>query len=405
MLQQLRLENFKGLKKAEIDFGRITVLIGPNGTGKSSILQALMVLRQSRQSSNLEVNGSLINLGNFEDILDKGALKKQIGFGCSAGVAEYPTIGIPQGASFSCDGYFTPDLVSLNVNVGIDQEKYISVKTERKGTAAVEPKMLIPKGFSLEELRAVVQPIWTFTTPLSIREIAGSQKNADAGKVFAEEIKELLSELDKVLNKVHYVPAIRGLELPDYLLSAKASNDFTPGQNTELASTFAYAGSDIKEMVSTWSEDITGSPISPKLIPGKRVRIQSDVVPGGIPVIGNGFGTNQLAQVLLMLAITPKYSLLAIEEPEIHLHPKAQPKLCDILLQNVKTRDKQLVISTHSQYILYSFIQAVKNGKLTQDELSIYYFEEKGEKPRRVEQDECGDIYETVKNFFYEPDS
>ena len=172
------------------------------------------------------------------------------------------------------------------------------------------------------------------------------------------------------------------------------------GQNMQLASTFAYAGRDIEEIVSIWSEEITGSEIGPLVIPGKFVAVKSYVVPGGIPVIGDGSGTNQLVQLLLTLAITPKRSLLAIEEPEIHLHPKAQTKLCDRLVEISKTHEKQLVVTTHSQYILYALVQAVKRATLTRDELAIYYFEEKGAEPYRVEQDEYGDIYDWGKNFF-----
>jgi predicted ATPase len=63
MLKKLILENFKGIKKADISFGKITVLIGPNGTGKSSISHSLMALKQSIGQNRLVTNGHLINLG------------------------------------------------------------------------------------------------------------------------------------------------------------------------------------------------------------------------------------------------------------------------------------------------------------------------------------------------------
>jgi predicted ATPase len=177
--------------------------------------------------------------------------------------------------------------------------------------------------------------------------------------------------------------------------------DFAPGANAQVASTLAYGGRPVEDMVSDWSEAITGSRLSAPLIPELKVTVRSNAAPGGIPVICDGFGTNQLVQLLLTLAITPKQSLVAIEEPEIHLHPKAQTKLCNVLLGVAKAQEKQLVITTHSQDVLYAFVSAVKDGKLSRDELALYYFEEKGKEPRRIEQDEYGDIYDWGKHFFY----
>ena len=47
MITNITLENFKCFRRVEINPKRLTVLIGPNGTGKSSVLQALLLLKQS----------------------------------------------------------------------------------------------------------------------------------------------------------------------------------------------------------------------------------------------------------------------------------------------------------------------------------------------------------------------
>lgn len=253
------------------------------------------------------------------------------------------------------------------------------------------------------EVSVILTTQKTVARPLSIKSLSQSGGLDDELKAFEEKTNDLLSAIEILLRNTYYVPAIRGLEQPTYALAAEPNTDFAPGQNMQLASTFAYAGRDVEEIVSVWSERITGSELGPKVLPGRLVAIKSYVVPGGIPVIGDGSGTNQLVQLLLTLAITPKQSMLAIEEPEIHLHPKAQEKLCDLLVEIAKAHDKQLVISTHSQHVLFAFVQAVKNGTLTRDELTIYYFEEKGKEPQRVEQDEYGDIYDWGKNFFSLP--
>ncbi|MBI2831260.1 MAG: AAA family ATPase [Chloroflexi bacterium] len=403
MLQQLRLENFKGLKKAQIDFGRITVLIGPNGTGKSSISQALMVLRQSLGSDMLQLN-SLINLGTFEDVLNKFAGIRQIGIGVSVGVGTYPNLGINEPASYSYDALFNPRLTSLTAQiVGPGKEYFLAKLEERENQSSVTPTTIERASQSGSMLVITLTTNRTVGKPLVVGQTTGAAGAAGRAEVsaFVTEVSKLLSSLEIVIEKTFCVPATRGFDLPNYSLAEQPRTDFAPGQNAELASTFAYAGQDVKESISKWSESITGSPIAAPVIPGRNVAVTSYTVKEGIPVIGDGFGTNQLIRLLLTLATTPKQSIISIEEPEIHLHPKAQTKLCHILVEVAKNHDKQIVLTTHSKDVLFALVNAVKDGTLPQNELAIYCFEEKGKEPRRVEQDECGDIYDWDKNFFH----
>lgn len=61
------------------------------------------------------------------------------------------------------------------------------------------------------------------------------------------------------------------------------------------------------------------------------------------------------------------------------------------------------MLTTHSEHVLFAFVSAVRDGALTRDDLAMYYFEEKGQEPRQIEQDECGDIYDWGRNFFALP--
>ena len=68
MLRTIRVVGFKSLKNVVIDFSKITVLIGLNGSGKSSVIQALGILKQSLGNNKLITSAPLLNLGTFEDI-------------------------------------------------------------------------------------------------------------------------------------------------------------------------------------------------------------------------------------------------------------------------------------------------------------------------------------------------
>ena len=71
MIEKLTIKGFKSLKNVSLDLGLITVVIGPNRSGKSSVLHALAALRQSLGQGHLYANGQMINLGSYQNILSR----------------------------------------------------------------------------------------------------------------------------------------------------------------------------------------------------------------------------------------------------------------------------------------------------------------------------------------------
>ena len=85
MIHSLRLQNFKPFEDQTINFKPLTLLSGLNGMGKSSVLQSLLLLRQSYQQRLLQrkylaLNGNLVNIGTAKDALFEGAKKEEIIF-------------------------------------------------------------------------------------------------------------------------------------------------------------------------------------------------------------------------------------------------------------------------------------------------------------------------------------
>jgi predicted ATPase len=73
MLKTLRLENFKSWATADLVFGKVTGLFGPNSSGKSSLTQFLLLLKQTKEATDrgiaLALNGQYVNLGIFRDMI------------------------------------------------------------------------------------------------------------------------------------------------------------------------------------------------------------------------------------------------------------------------------------------------------------------------------------------------
>ncbi len=76
-----------------------------------------------------------------------------------------------------------------------------------------------------------------------------------------------------------------------------------------------------------------------------------------------------------MVAESPRDSIIGIEEPELHLHPKAQSKLSKIIMRMAHSHKKQIIFTTHSEHMLYPFLASIASSEkdsLKIEDLAIY---------------------------------
>src|SRR5260370_20103757 len=85
MIRLVRLQNYKCFDNQLLEFNSLTLLSGLNATGKSTVIQSLLLLRQSYQqnlllTTGLALNGDLVHIGTAKDALFEGAKEDIIGF-------------------------------------------------------------------------------------------------------------------------------------------------------------------------------------------------------------------------------------------------------------------------------------------------------------------------------------
>ncbi|MDN4732932.1 AAA family ATPase [Vibrio parahaemolyticus] len=85
MIKKIKIENFKSFgEQQEIDFAPLTLLYGPNSSGKSSIIQSLLMIKQSLESRNQHAaptfSGNLVDLGSFKTTVHKHDAERDIAF-------------------------------------------------------------------------------------------------------------------------------------------------------------------------------------------------------------------------------------------------------------------------------------------------------------------------------------
>ena len=121
-----------------------------------------------------------------------------------------------------------------------------------------------------------------------------------------------------------------------------------------------------------------------------------------------GYGTSQILPVLTDLFQSPQGSRLLLQQPEVHLHPKAQAQLSSLFVDCVKNpMNKSFLIETHSDYMVDRARTAVRKGFISADDLSLIYLESRKGRVRahNILFDEKGDMIkvpEGYRDFFLE---
>ncbi len=117
-----------------------------------------------------------------------------------------------------------------------------------------------------------------------------------------------------------------------------------------------------------------------------------------------GFGSSQLLPIIVQGFYTSSESILLVEQPEIHLHPRAQATLGDLLMEIVKQGDCQIIVETHSEHLLARIQRHIAEEKFSPQQVAIYYFEPiaDGTKIHRIGLDNYGQFEEPIPEGFFE---
>jgi len=411
MLEKVELRNFKLHAHTSIEAAPITIFIGPNNSGKSSIFQALLSLRQAaaksssglldpivRQQSSegqpfLFLEQEIINVGMFGDIVRQGQSQIRIGL----------------------EGALPERILS---------DRPVSVKL--KFSLEVRKNLLIQHGGRISSQLGDFEWSWTGLdsqkSPRTEFLIEGSRVYFEAKPHFAlienvaiavesavAERQDLLGNaVVHFLNSLHPISPLRGFEEWSYPLSERPARNLDrlalADRAVALTSIMAYDRS-MEQRLSDWLEELLQIRIEFRLVPGKRVAVRcfpSNSRGSDTLFANEGTGANQIPFILVPIGLTPPGESILLSEPEAHLHPKAQASLVSLILRIAEKERRQFFVETHSEHILHSFLLAVAKGQLARADLGIFYFENQNgtAQVRRLEVDDRGRVDGGLPGFF-----
>lgn len=415
MITQLGLKNFKSWREANVDFAPITAIFGTNSSGKSSLLQALLLIKQTVESADREIvlqtqgDGTTPRLGGVVDLLHKrdklASLDLRIEW-----VSQFP---------------FHSELVEferflLESRIALNQDGFAEV-TELRYKALgrnIHPEQLVAtsKGIRLTQAGQELdfpaggdQPrltLWRIPSSWLLRHPSLDQ--------FASTLQlRLLAQL----KNSSFIGPLRLSPQRSYSDSdaAPSSVGYDGGSTIAVLIASMKSGTNVIASVSEWlgrlgladSFDVRATDEARRTYSGFIQCSGQEVL---LPDVG--FGISQILPILVECLATRRGSTVIIEQPELHLHPKAQAELADFFIFVAKDRGVQLIIESHSEHLLQRLQRRLAEGPLVENGLPIspedvaLYFTrlESGEsKLDRLEMDEYGNIKNWPKDFFGDP--
>ncbi|MCZ4618455.1 AAA family ATPase [Rhodococcus qingshengii] len=348
MISKIILENFKKFRKFELDLGNLTVLTGLNGSGKSTVIQSLLLSYQASLVGRNKVPlvaAPGLDLGRASDVLCVDSPNSQI------------TIAIESDHQYQWvfDTGNSGDEPFLDVVSSPDQppapfgesgQRFTFLSAERLGPRTSHP-----------------------INHLAPNEISIGEDGRYAAHILATHDRQ---------------------EVPEELRHPGAGTIKTLGAQTEA-----------------WMSQLVGPvQFEAALIPRTsmatlRVRTPGNMGEWMLPT-NTGFGISYSLPIIISGLIASSGGLMIVDSPEAHLHPSAQSAI-GVFLAAVANSGVQVVVETHSDHVLNGIRRAVAvEKKICETDVNIYFFGDEGEIKLKI--DENGKIDSWPTGFFDQMD-
>jgi predicted ATPase len=382
VIQKFRILNFKAFRDQLLPMSPLTLLTGLNGSGKSSVLQALLLLRQSfdqglLQKNRLALNGGLLRLGTRQDALFEGANFE--------GAEEDPArIG------FELTSYLSGKSVLQRWDflfASRDDRVSREVSTER---APVEPVSVFGPGFRFLSAERI-GPRLTYA-------MADNDLDSVGIGVQGEWVAQYLAAAKE--QPVSVVQCRHPEAVADHLLNQTEAwmAEFSPGLRIEVEADPARDSVSLRYRFETQRG----------IQRGERREIRRELS-NSYRATNVGFGISYTLPVVVAILAAKPGDLILLEAPEAHLHPRGQSKLGQ-LLSRAASGGVQVIAETHSDHVMNGVRVAVHQGLISPDAAAFLYFqwdpkaEEGTPTVRTVLMDKDGRVEEWPDGFFDEMD-
>lgn len=390
MITKLRIQNFKSLKDTgSLPIRPLTFLVGPNSSGKSSVLQSLLMLKQTIESKDtttrLRSSGYYTpNLGTYPEFVFEHKANNLLTISFSFRPPLIPPKSIREPLELKdLDNISVKAIFGYNKKVAqiylqnaeFELLPYKMTFNKLNGKARYKVS-LIRNG--VEELGLSGLNVLKFydvlVPTLSLRRKI-KESHWDLTNIFSFEIDYLFER------RVYYIGPLR--EWPRRFYPASGETPGDVGLRGEKAIDVlrmirGKKGRELRAKVNYWLKEF-GFAEKTKVRQAMENYYQMLVTPFPeqpkleVNIADIGFGASQVLPIVVEGFYADPGSTLLIEQPEIHLHPKAQADLGDLFIDIAK-ENKVLIVETHSEYLLSRIRRRIAQGEIKREDVATYFF-------------------------------
>ena len=531
MLKALELENFKAFgKRTRIEFAPITLIFGENSAGKSSILQALNLLKQTRESREHgalllpRTENGIVDLGSYQELLFDHDLNRdlsiRVDFEAQRDMVTDNNPNASQGMEFRFTrrdekdeihldaislinsdvggqvAVFTPDLptrkqassvmrevIKKRARAMVYDEQFPPRRSKRTFARCcwvTENEDLWKRHFELakdnskrinrslqvtkrrlesddrfevndndkdikERLKELEAAIEFYRSDFQYEDFVNRMRNGELsavveldGFVPTKRVDDGLPELstsqrvviprherestvniarlairsgmrlDRVLESIYPMGPFRRPPERWYIFTGTSPQDV--GYRGDLLPDLLFRSPDLVSEANEWLANLeigyqievrdvglrSSDLFEVRLIDTRRGK-KIDVALTDV-----GFGISQILPFIVQ-SLAGEKQIITIEQPEVHIHPRLQADLGDLLASAIETRENRFVIETHSEHLVLRMQRLIREGKLDPKDLSVIYVSrhEEGSLAQRLHLDQDGDFIDEWPGGFF----
>lgn len=324
MIEKIALENFKCFARAEVLAAPLTLISGVNGVGKSSVLQAILLVRQSLQQGILDrgraaLNGELVQLGTARDILYENAEQERI-------IIEITREG---GAVARWDFQYAADAQMLEASAPTLKPSVLDTEPGRFHYLCAErigPRTA--SSTSDHHVKVLRELGVRGEFAVQFLSVYGDEKVEEGPLRHPEgESASLNQQLEAWLDVV------------------------SPGTRLRIT---AHPGMDLVQLQFQFASELG---------------LSNDFRPTNV-----GFGLSSTVPVLAAVLGAKPGALVLLENPEAHLHPRGQLQMGRFLALAAAS-GRQIILETHSDHLLNGVRLAVHGGEIDPSKVALHYVE------------------------------
>ncbi len=398
-ITKISVAGFKSIaKEASLDIKPLTLLAGANSSGKSSFMQPLLLMKQTLEApydpGPLLLNGANVRFTSFDQLLTsprrKGA-EQEFSIVLEAQMGRYirSAQNVPNFVPYSRVSFHRSVLFfyrkdnQISVATGLPdsfhprngcQDVRICLDTSQRQLCDMFRKFC--EG---SPMFPIIEPItdWKITRKnffLNIdSDTHSSRFNSDANETLSKNIADII-----------HVPGLRGN--PQRAYSAGGIGPRFPGTFEHYtASVIAHWGDNDSNKLQKLGEQLSQlgltSSVTAKRLDDTAIEISVGRLPKNgrrktdtVNIADVGFGVSQTLPVLVALLVAEPGQLVYLEQPEIHLHPRAQRALAGILV-DAANRGVKVVAETHSSMLLLAVQTLIAKQKISHENVALHWFE------------------------------